>query len=119
MRSFDLFVLPSLSEGISNTILEAMATGLPVIATRVGGNAELVVDGETGATVPSGDVSALAAAIGSYVANRDLLRAHGRAGRRRIEERFSIQSMVAAYDAVYDALLPAHPAVDKRAELGT
>jgi len=118
MQSFDLFVLPSLSEGISNTILEAMATGLPVIATRVGGNAELVVDGETGATVPSADPSALAAAIGRYAADSDLVRAHGKAGRRRIEDRFSIQSMVAAYDAVYEALTPARPALEKRAQLG-
>ena len=60
LRSFDAFVLPSLAEGISNTILEAMASGLPVIATRVGGNAELVDDGTTGTLVPSADTEALA-----------------------------------------------------------
>ena len=54
MRTFDVFALPSLGEGISNTILEAMATGLPVVATRVGGNAELVEEGVTGTLVPAG-----------------------------------------------------------------
>ena len=117
MQCFDLFVLSSLSEGISNTILEAMSTALPVIATRVGGNAELVVDGVTGAMVPSADPVALATAIGSYLLQPALVTEHGVAGRRRIEERFSIQSMVAAYDSVYEALLPAR-ALQKRAELG-
>ena len=60
MRGLDCFVLPSLAEGISNTILEAMASGLPVLATDVGGNAELVVDGRTGEIVAPGDVEALA-----------------------------------------------------------
>ena len=55
LRGMDCFVLPSLAEGISNTILEAMATGLPVIATEVGGNCELVVDGVTGSLVPPAD----------------------------------------------------------------
>ena len=53
LRALDIFVLPSLAEGISNTILEAMASGLPVIATDVGGNSELVIDGETGHLVPT------------------------------------------------------------------
>ena len=66
LRGFDLFVLPSKAEGISNTILEAMATGLPVVATRVGGNPELVVEGKTGTLVPSSDPAALAGAIARY-----------------------------------------------------
>jgi glycosyltransferase involved in cell wall biosynthesis len=118
MQHFDLFVLSSLSEGISNTVLEAMASALPVVATRVGGNAELVIDGSTGALVPPGDEAALAAAIGTYCSQPSLAREHGAAGRRRIEEVFSVQSMVAAYDAVYDKLLPTRPIVDKRAEIG-
>ena len=63
MRGLDCFVLPSLAEGISNTILEAMASGLPVIATEVGGNADLVSHGKTGLIVPADDLEALAAAI--------------------------------------------------------
>jgi glycosyltransferase involved in cell wall biosynthesis len=105
LRSLDLFVLPSRAEGISNTILEAMACGLPVVATAVGGNAELVVDGETGRLVPAGDPAALAAAIRAYLDDPGLLDAHGAAGRRRVEERFDLDAMVAAYLAVYDAVL--------------
>ncbi|MDS4068018.1 MAG: TIGR03088 family PEP-CTERM/XrtA system glycosyltransferase [Candidatus Competibacter sp.] len=105
LRGLDVFVLPSLAEGISNTILEAMACGLPVVATAVGGNAELVVDGLTGRLVPAGDPAALAAAIQTYLDDPGLLDAHGVAGRRRVEERFSLDAMVAAYLAVYDAQL--------------
>jgi sugar transferase (PEP-CTERM/EpsH1 system associated) len=105
LRSFDLFVLPSQAEGISNTILEAMACGLPVVATDVGGNAELVVAGETGRLVPASDPEALALAIQEYVDDPGRMRAHGAAGRRRVEEQFSMEAMVAAYLQVYDAVL--------------
>lgn len=105
MRGLDCFVLPSLAEGISNTILEAMASGLPVIATDVGGNADLVAAGETGRIVTPGDVEALAAAIAAEAADPDRARAMGRAGRSRVLERFSLPAMVAAYEAVYREVL--------------
>jgi sugar transferase (PEP-CTERM/EpsH1 system associated) len=105
LQTLDLFVLPSQAEGISNTILEAMACGLPVVATAVGGNAELVVDGETGRLVPASDPEALAAAIHEYVDAPERMLTHGAAGRRRIEEQFSMEAMVAAYLKVYDAVL--------------
>ncbi len=105
LRSFDAFVLPSLAEGISNTILEAMASGLPVIATRVGGNAELVDDGTTGTLVPSADAEALAQAMLRYARDPALARAQGRAGRDRVERLFSLDAMVAQYTALYDRLL--------------
>lgn len=111
MRGLDCFVLPSLAEGVSNTILEAMASGLPVIATRVGGNAELVEHGETGELVASDDDEALAAAIVRLAGDRDRVRAYGRAGRAAVERRFSMQSMVAAYRALYDRVLAQSPAV--------
>ena len=81
MRGLDCFVLPSLAEGISNTILEAMASGLPVLATDVGGNAELVVAGQTGRLVPAGDVEALAAGLVGMAADPAGAAAMGRAGR--------------------------------------
>ncbi len=105
MRSLDLFVLPSLGEGISNTILEAMACGLPIVATSVGGNLELVVEGQTGTLVPPGDPDRMAQAIETYVTARDVAGRHGRAARRRAEEQFAIDTMVAGYLDVYDRVL--------------
>ncbi|HYC78954.1 MAG TPA: TIGR03088 family PEP-CTERM/XrtA system glycosyltransferase [Planctomycetota bacterium] len=105
MRAFDVFALPSLGEGISNTVLEAMAVGLPVVATAVGGNPELVGAGISGALCPAGDPSALADALAPYVRDAGLRRAHGAAGRRAVEERFSLDAMVRGYLDVYDAAL--------------
>jgi sugar transferase (PEP-CTERM/EpsH1 system associated) len=105
MRTMDLFVLPSLGEGISNTILEAMSTGLPVVATSVGGNAELVADGATGMLVPPDEPGAMMSAILRYYRNRDLLASHGRAARQKIETSFSIEAMTEGYIRVYDKAL--------------
>lgn len=105
MRGMDLFVLPSLGEGISNTILEAMATGLPVVATAVGGNPELVEDGQTGKLVAPGDADALAQTLLSYVRDSGQLRMQGRAAREKIDAHFSMEAMVAGYLGVYDGVL--------------
>ncbi|MDH5750104.1 MAG: TIGR03088 family PEP-CTERM/XrtA system glycosyltransferase [Rhodospirillales bacterium] len=107
MRGLDIFVLPSLNEGISNTILEAMASGLPVIATAVGGNEELLIEGETGLLVPSGTPVPMADAIARYLDDPGLTARHGRAGRERVEREFSLTVMVAEYLALYDRVLSA------------
>ena len=107
MRGLSCFVLPSLAEGISNTILEAMATGLPVIASAVGGNGELVRDGQTGLLFPSDDVQALANAIVRLHQDRPAARVMGQAGRAAVDARYSLQAMVAAYQQVYDSQLAA------------
>lgn len=117
MRAVDVFVLPSLAEGISNTILEAMASGIPVVATDVGGNSELVANGQTGALVPPRDPAALGNAMERYCADAQLRRHHGENGRRRCEDRFSLERMVADYSDLYEALLSgtryAFPAVQQ------
>jgi len=105
LRALDVFVLPSINEGISNTILEAMACGLPVVATAVGGNPELVVAGETGALVPPQDPDALADALAVYVNDRAQMARAGRGGRDRIEREFSLPAMVGRYLDVYDQVL--------------
>lgn len=105
MRQFDVFVLPSLGEGISNTILEAMACGLPVVATSVGGNSELVDAGLTGTLVPPADPEAMAQALLTYFEDNALVRSHGAAGRAKIEAQFSMEAMVRGYMGVYDAVL--------------
>jgi sugar transferase (PEP-CTERM/EpsH1 system associated) len=105
LRGLDCFVLPSLAEGISNTILEAMASGLPVIATDVGGNSELVDSGRTGEIVPSSDPHALAARILAYVRDPRAARAAGKAGRARVERDFSLEAMLAKYRGIYDQSL--------------
>jgi glycosyltransferase involved in cell wall biosynthesis len=96
-----LFVLPSLTEGISLTLLEAMARGLPVVATAVGGNPEVVADGEPGLLIPARDPNALAEAVLGLWQDGELCRAMGAAGRRRVEEHFDIRRMVARYESMY------------------
>ena len=105
MRRLDLFVLPSKAEGISNTIMEAMASGVPVVATDVGGNAELVVPGETGVLVPPEDPAAMAEAIAPYLTDPDRRRHEAEAARRRAERVFSLPAMVDKYVQVYDRVL--------------
>ncbi len=107
MRGLSCFALPSLAEGISNTILEAMAAGLPVVATAVGGNAELVDHGRTGEIVPAGDADALANALVRMAADPGRASDMGRAGRADVERRFSLQAMVASYQRLYDEQLAA------------
>ena len=97
-----LFVLPSLSEGISLTLLEAQACGLPVVATKVGGNPEVILDGATGLLVPANDPAALAQAMNAVLIDPARGRAMGAAGRRRVEEGFDIRTMTKRYEALYD-----------------
>ncbi|EIM02179.1 sugar transferase [Rhodanobacter thiooxydans] len=101
----DVFALSSVAEGMPITLLEAMAAGLPVVATDVGGVASVIEDGVTGTLVPPGDPHALAAALHFYVADEPLRRRHGDAGRARVAAHFSLRSMVSAYVALYDELL--------------
>ncbi len=105
MRLFDLFVLPSLGEGISNTVLEAMASGLPVVATRVGGNPELVEEGRTGALVPVRDPDALADSMLAFLADDALRALCGVAARESVSRRFSWERCVEQYLCLYDELL--------------
>jgi sugar transferase (PEP-CTERM/EpsH1 system associated) len=103
-RALDIFVLPSLREGISNTLLEAMASGRPVIATEVGGNVEIVPDGIAGRLVPL-ERDAVAAALLDYVDNPALMLAHGQGGRTHVSRSFSLETMVNSYDRIYRSLL--------------
>jgi sugar transferase (PEP-CTERM/EpsH1 system associated) len=105
LQTMDVFVLSSLIEGISNTILEAMASGLPVVATHVGGNSEIVDEDVTGLLVPRRDPASLAAAIRQYLEDPEMRRRHGALARRRIEEEFSIDKMIQQYHDLYDGLL--------------
>lgn len=105
----DVFVLPSLSEGLSMAILEAMMAGKPVIATSVGGNPEIVVDRETGFLVPPKDSHALAESLMALLKDRGLAIKYGEKGKRRAERQFSLQAMVNAYQSLYDACLRRHP----------
>ena len=101
----DVFALSSVAEGIPLTLLEAMAAGLPIVATRVGGVGEVVVDGVTGTLVEPGNPAALAQALRGYM--EDALRRgqHGDAGRQRVEQRFSLAAMLAGYTSLYDEVL--------------
>jgi glycosyltransferase involved in cell wall biosynthesis len=97
-----LFVLPSQTEGISLTLLEAMARGLPVVTTQVGGNPEVVESGTTGLLVPAGNPEALGQAITSALADPERSRQMGYAGRCRVERCFDIREMMAQYEALYE-----------------
>jgi sugar transferase (PEP-CTERM/EpsH1 system associated) len=104
MRSFSLFALSSIAEGTPVTMLEAMASGLPVVSTAVGGIPDLVLDGASGALVPPGDPQRLAEALATYVVDEERTRLHGAAGRARIEQKYSVAAMLAHYVDLYDGL---------------
>lgn len=118
LRMLNLFVLPSLGEGISNTVLEAMACGLPVIATNVGGNPELVEEGVTGTLVSVSDPQSMATAIGAYALDGQLVDRHGAAGFEKVRRDFRWERCVDAYLEVYDELLGRQPRTDMQKTLG-
>lgn len=101
LPAFDVFVLPSVSEGQSIALLEAAAAGLPAVATDVGGNPEILSDGATGLLVPSGDRGALSAALGRLVAAPQLARKLGSAARNWVMRNASVSAMADSYDALY------------------
>jgi glycosyltransferase involved in cell wall biosynthesis len=101
LRDAGMFVLPSLSEGLSITLLEAMASGLPVIATRVGGNPEVIQDGGTGLLVSPQDPEALAEALLDLASHPEKARRFGSAGRERARSHFDVRHMVAWYESIY------------------
>src|SRR5262249_37120001 len=101
MRAMDIFVLPSLSEACSNVLLEAMASGLPVVATRVGGTPALVEDEVTGLLVPAGDPAALAKAIIQLVEDPGLAERMGAGGRELVRARFGLDRMLLRVEALY------------------
>ena len=105
MRAMDLFVLPSLAEDRSNAILEAMASGLPVVATAVGGNTELVHPGFTGILVPPMAPELLASAIADYCRIPEMAVRHGARARSQVIARHSMPAMARDYLAVYDTLI--------------
>lgn len=112
LQAMDVFVLPSLGEGISNTVLEAMASGLPVIATAVGGNVELVEQGFNGSLIPTGDPVALAASLAALLKNDEDRTRQGENARQRVCHRFDWDRTVDAYLHVYDELLGRASAAD-------
>lgn len=123
LQELDIFVLSSIAEGMPGAVLEAMAAALPIVATDVGGVAEVVETGVTGTLVKPGDVPVLASALATYCADPALRHRHGSAGRARVESRFSQDAMIESYVSLYDKLLGCHrrqvrtsvpPAITKR-----
>lgn len=104
LAAFDVFALSSRTEGLSLTLLEAASAGLPIVATRVGGNGEVVVHGETGWLVPAADPTSFAEALVACAADPDRS-AMGLRARQRAVERFSVARMTRAYEAIYDEVV--------------
>jgi glycosyltransferase involved in cell wall biosynthesis len=109
LAASDIGVLASHEEGFSNAVLESMAAGLPVVATRVGGNYDAVLDGETGILISPRAPAAMGQAILRLAVDRELARRMGEAGRARVAQYFSLQQCVAAYDRVFSAVIEGRP----------
>ncbi len=102
LNALDMFALPSVCEGISNALLEAMATGLPAVATAVGGNVEVIVNGESGVLFPVGDVGVLAGEIEELSREPERRRKMGDAAVQRMHDEFSLDSMIQKYKELYE-----------------
>jgi len=107
MQAADVLVLPSREEGLSNVLLEAMGSGLPVVATAVGGSPELIENDQTGLLVPSNDAGALVQALSVLFSDEDLRVRLGAAARKHAEQRFALAAMVAGTSRIYDDCLAA------------
>jgi glycosyltransferase involved in cell wall biosynthesis len=105
LRAADVFVLPSVAEGMSNSLLEAMATALPCVASGIGGNTDLLGDGRAGLLVPTGDADAWSAALIELIEDPECARSLGVQARRRIEDEFALTRVVDRYIDVYRSLL--------------
>jgi glycosyltransferase involved in cell wall biosynthesis len=103
--AFDLFVLTSRREGLPNSVLEAMAMGLPVVTTDVAGTKELVLHGETGFVLPQGDVDGIARAMLTLIDDTPLRQHMGLAGRQRVEQEFSFMGRLQRIEALYARIL--------------
>jgi glycosyltransferase involved in cell wall biosynthesis len=105
LESIDIFVLPSLSEALSNSLMEAMASGCTCIASKTGGNPELIHDGETGLLFQTGDPDDLAQKLLSVIANSELRTKLAQASTRLVHTRFSLQASVSRMESIYQAYL--------------
>ena len=105
LRASDIFVLPSHAEGMSNALLEAMASGLPCVASRVGAAHEMIVDDQTGLLVNSGDIVALADAIRRLASDGELRARLGHAARQSVSQRYGIESVVQRILDGYESIL--------------
>jgi glycosyltransferase involved in cell wall biosynthesis len=105
MHAFDIYVLTSRSEGFSLSTIEAMASGLPVVATRCGGPEQIVEDGATGFLVENGSPDAVANAIDRLRRDRDQRARFGTAARDVVMKRYTLEAQVRAYEALYDRVL--------------
>jgi glycosyltransferase involved in cell wall biosynthesis len=111
LQASDIGILaPTRNEGFSNAVLESMAAGLPMVVTDVGGNAEAILDGETGFVVPSHEPSALGGAILKLAEAPQLRRAMGGGARNRAADKFSLAASIDQYCALYEELLARHGA---------
>jgi glycosyltransferase involved in cell wall biosynthesis len=107
LKSIDIIVLPSLSnEGLPNSVMEAMAASLPVVATDTGGTGELVIDGHTGFLIPPGDSAVLADRIERLCRDAELRRKMGEAGRNHIVQHYTVDRMARKFEALFDDLFP-------------
>jgi sugar transferase (PEP-CTERM/EpsH1 system associated) len=110
LSAIDVYVLPSVREGISNSLLEAMAAGLPIVVTQTGGNPEVVTDGESGLLFPVADVDRLAELLLLLYRKPELRERLGREARQRVEQEFSLDTMVRRYEQMYSTLREARAA---------
>ncbi len=118
LNALDAYVLPSVAEGISNSLLEAMATGLPVIATETGGNPEVVVDGDSGLLFPIGGFGLLADHLIALQSSQERRLVLAEGGLKRVREEFSLDSMIAKYGQLYEGLAGSAAAVPVHATAG-